>query len=90
MEHQAAGLERRDDLARAPHIGEHRLGAEHARERFGIRTLDRLVEGKARRRPVDMRHRRAVSGEIAREAFEADIDDAQRTREQRADRHARA
>jgi len=90
VQHETARIEFGNKVARAAHIRKHGLGGEHAAERLRVRALYDLVEREAGRRPVDVRDRCAIHRQIPREAFEADIDHAQRTREQRVDRHVRA
>jgi hypothetical protein len=93
MKNQALGVQFRDQVARAAHVGENRLGGEDAPERLAVCRFGLLIEKKkasyARRRrpPIHLNHCGSVSGEIAGEAFEPDVDDAQRARQQRVNRH---
>ena len=40
MQDQALGVELGDELARAAHADEHRIGGEDAAQRFGVSVLD--------------------------------------------------
>ena len=42
VQDQALGVELGDQLARAPHADEHRVGGEDAAQRFGVGVLDLL------------------------------------------------
>ena len=86
VQHEAPGVQLRDELARAAHERAPAPPQGSAAPLPG--WLPRLLcQTESGRVSVHLDNRRPVRGEVASKAFEADVDHADRPREQRVDRH---